>query len=143
MKPLLFILAGLVILAGTPVLPVPVTPWTWPVPVVDPYDPDDPDDPVSPDTVTAAVYVYEKDDGPVPVGVSAGIDKLNREKKLTASLFEKDTVDGTGQVPGQYRPALDAAKAKAIPSLVVLAGTNAIKVVEKPKTQEDIIGAVK
>jgi hypothetical protein len=95
-----------------------------------------------PTTVTAAVYVYEKDEGPVPVGVYAGIEKLNREKEILASLFEKDTVDGTGETPEQYKPALDAAKARGIPSLVVLSGTTAITVVEKPQTEADVWEAV-
>jgi hypothetical protein len=92
--------------------------------------------------VTAAVYVYEKDDGPVPVGVYSGIEKLNREKDILASLFEKDTVDGTGETPEQYKPALVAAKAKSIPSLVVLSRTNAVRVLEKPQTETEILEAV-
>lgn len=93
-------------------------------------------------TVTAAVYVYEKDDGPVPVGVYTGIEKLNLQKKILASLFEKDTVDGTGDTPEQYKPALDAAKSKSIPSLVVLSGTTTLTIVEKPQTESDILEAV-
>lgn len=96
----------------------------------------------TPTTVTAAVYVYEKDDGPVPTGVYSGIEKLNREKNILASLFEDDTVDGNGETPEQYKPALDAAKAKSIPSLVVLSGTTAIAVVEKPQTEQEILEAI-
>lgn len=98
--------------------------------------------PNSPSTVTAAVYVYEKDDGPVPVGVYVGIEKLNREKNILASLFEDDTVDGNGETPEQYKPALDAARTKSIPSLVVLSGTTAVAIVEKPETEEDILEAI-
>lgn len=96
----------------------------------------------TPTTVTAAVYVYEKDDGPVPTGVYSGIEKLNREKNILASLFEDDTVDGNDETPEQYKPALDAAKAKSIPSLVVLSGTTAIAVVEKPQTEQEILEAI-
>lgn len=95
-----------------------------------------------PSTVTAAVYVYEKDDGPVPSGVYSGIEKLNREKNILASLFEDDTVDGNGDIPEQYKPALDAAKTKSIPALVVLSGTTAINVVEKPQTEAQILEAI-
>lgn len=98
--------------------------------------------PDQPTTVTAAVYVYEKDDGPVPSGVYVGIEKLNREKNILASLFEDDTVDGTGETPEQYKPALEAARAKSIPSLVVLSGTNVITVVEKPQTEKEILEAI-
>lgn len=93
-------------------------------------------------TVTAAVYVYEKDDGPVPSGVYAGIEKLNREKNILASLFENDTVDGTGETPEQYKPALAAVQNLSIPALVVLSGTNAIRVVEKPQTETEVWEAV-
>jgi hypothetical protein len=95
-----------------------------------------------PTTITAAVYVYEKDEGPVPVGVYSGIEKLNREKQILATLFEKDTVDGTGETPEQYKPALAAAKTKSIPALVVLSGTNTVAVVEKPQTEADVLEAV-
>ena len=95
-----------------------------------------------PSTITAAVYVYEKDDGPVPVGVYTGIEKLNRKKNILASLFEKDTVDGTGETPEQYKYALVSAKAKSIPSLVVLSGTTTIAVVEKPQTETEILEAI-
>lgn len=96
----------------------------------------------TPTTITAAVYVYEKDEGPVPVGVYSGIERLNREKNILASLFEKDTIDGTGETPEQYKPALSAAKARSIPSLVVLSGTNAVSIVEKPQTEADILEAI-
>lgn len=97
----------------------------------------------SPTTLTAAVYVYEKDEGPIPVGVYAGIEKLNTEKNIVASIFEKDTIDGTGETPEQFKPALVAAKARSIPSLVILSGTTAINIVEKPQTEEEILEAIK
>lgn len=98
--------------------------------------------PIKPSTVITAVYVYEKDDGPVPVGVHTGIEKLNIQKNILASLFEKDTVDGTGDTPEQYKPALAAAKSKSIPSLVVLSGTNIVAIVEKPQTESEILEAI-
>lgn len=99
--------------------------------------------PNNPTTLTAAVYVYEKDEGPIPAGVYAGIEKLNTEKNIVASIFEKDTIDGTGETPEQFKPALDAAKASSIPSLVILSGTTAINIVEKPHTEEEILEAIK
>lgn len=100
------------------------------------------DIPNKPTVVTAAVYVYEKDDGPIPTGVYTGIEKLNREKNILASLFEDDTVDGTGEVPEQYKPALDAARTKSIPALVVLSGTNIVTIVEKPQTEAEVLEAI-
>lgn len=95
-----------------------------------------------PTTVTSVVYVYEKNEGAVPVGVYTGIEKINREKQILASLFERDTVDGTGETPEQYKPALAALQSKNIPALVVLSGTTAISIVEKPQTEEEVLEAV-
>lgn len=131
------LVVGVLLLAGTPLLPLPGDPLPSPSP------PPERPRPVSPTTVTAAVYVYEKDAGPVPAGVSAGIDRLNREKNVTATLFEKDTVDGTGETPEQYKPALKAATDASLPALVVLSGTVVAKTVKAPKTLEDVVGAIR
>lgn len=134
MKPIVVLVVAVVLLAGTPALPLPGCAWrlTWPKtpPIVAP-------------PATAVVYVYEKDDGPIPPGVLSGIDRLNRERNLVASLFEDDSTDGTGAVPEQYRPALAAAKAASIPSLVVLSGTTSVRVVLRPTTEEQVMGAVR
>lgn len=97
---------------------------------------------IKPSTATAVVYVYEKDEGPVPSGVYTGIEKLNRERNILASLFEDDTVDGTGETPEQYKPALDAARAKSMPALVVLSGTTVVALVEKPQTEAEVLEAI-
>lgn len=139
MKPAWAFLLGLLLLAGTPVLPLPSGPLLVPAPAPAPSPAPGP---VSPNKATAAVYVYEKDESAIPVGVTAGINKLNREKKITATLFEKDTVDGSGQTPDQYKPALDAAKRESIPSLVVLSGTAVVKVVKAPKTEAEVLSSI-
>lgn len=82
---------------------------------------------------TSAVYVYEKDATPVPPSIVSEIDKLNRERKITATLLEVDTVDGTGETPEQYRPAVEAAKKATLPAFVVLSGTTVISTVSSPK----------
>lgn len=128
---LLLVATGLLLLGGAPSLPLPTVSW-----------PTLPSIPSIIEQATAAVYVYEKDDGPVPAEVSSGLDKLNRERKVLAVLFEDDTLDGDGQVPEQFKPALHAAKEAAIPSLVVLSGTSVIRVVRSPKTEAEIVGAV-
>lgn len=130
MKPLLLLLAGLVLLAGTPVLPLTAPTWTLPLPlpVVQP--------------ATAAVYVYEKDATAVPAGVTAGLDRLNRERKVVATMLEEDAVDGGGDVPEQYRPALQVAKDEGPPVLVVLSGTTVVKVVKAPTTVDQVLEAV-
>jgi hypothetical protein len=96
----------------------------------------------SPSVITSAVYVYEKDQTAIPPGVSAGMNRLNREKKILAVLFEADTVDGRGQVPARYKPALDAAKRDGLPSLVVMAGDSVKKVVKSPLTEAAVMEAV-
>ena len=80
---------------------------------------------------TAAVYVYEKDSGGVPPGVTVGLDRLNRERRIVANLLETDTTNGGGNVPGQFRPAVAAAGGR-LPALVVLSGSTVLRVVPGP-----------
>lgn len=124
-------LIALVLVAGSPLLPVSGREWKVEIksPVVSP-------------AVSAVVYVYEKDEASIPVGVSSAINRLNRERSIVASIFERDTVDGTGQTPDQFKPALDAAKRESIPSLIVLSGTSVVKVVKSPKTETEVLGAI-
>lgn len=82
---------------------------------------------------TSAVYVYEKDATPIHPSILAALDKINRERKIPATLFEVDTTDGTGETPEQYRPAVDAAKKVTLPAFVVLSGTRVISAVQAPK----------
>ena len=67
---------------------------------------------------TAAIYIYEKDQGGIPAAVSAALSKLNATG-LRATTFEEDTVDGSGSVPEQYRVPLEAAQKAGLPALVV------------------------
>jgi hypothetical protein len=103
-----------------------------------------PVDPVDPDTkATAATYVYEKDDTAIPVGVSTGLNRLNREKNIRATLFEDDTVDGDGDVPDQYKVALEAAIKAGLPAFVVQAGDTVLTVVKSPTTEAQLLEAVR
>lgn len=94
-------------------------------------------------TVTAVVYVYEKDQTAVPPAVASGLNRLNRERKIMATNFDRDTKDGTGEVPDQYKVPLAAAVDKGVPSLVVLAGEKVVRVVLDPKTEEAVMEAAK
>lgn len=98
--------------------------------------------PNKPSEITSVVYVYEKDDGPIPQEIHIAIEKLNKEKNILASLFEKDIVDGNGQTPFQYKQALEAAKIKGVPSLVVLSGSNIVTVLKNPKTEKEVLEAI-
>lgn len=110
--------------------------------VVTPTDP--PIKPVEPptDKATAATYVYEKDDTAVPPPVLAGLNRLNREKKLLATLFEDDTTDGTGEIPEQYKVSLAAARQAGLPALVMTAGDKVLRVVKAPKTEQAVMEAL-
>jgi len=91
---------------------------------------------------TAATYVYEKDQHAIPSGVLAGLDKLNRERKIVATVFEQDTRDGAGEVPDQYRVPLAAALKSGLPSLVVTGGDKVIRTVQTPTTEAQVWEAV-
>lgn len=116
----------------------------------DPTQPDPP--PTKPPPVTTAglhvTLVYEKDQGPVRPTVAAALAKLNQQaidagRSPFADEFEEDTVDGTGEVPDQFRLALDAARKAGLPALVVVAGGKLVRVVKDPRTEADVLEAVK
>jgi hypothetical protein len=96
-----------------------------------------------PSTATAAVYVYEKDDTAPTNGVQSAINRLNREKKILACLFEEDTVDGTGETPYWAKVPLAAGREAGLPALVVTNGDRVVNVLKDPKTEQDIWGAVR
>ncbi len=93
--------------------------------------------------VTAATYVYEKDEGGIPNEVQTGLDRLNREKKILATPFEQDTKDGAGEVPDRYKVPLEAAKKVGLPSLVATAGAKVVRVVKNPTTEAAVMEAAK
>lgn len=97
---------------------------------------------VTPSKPDAAVYVYEKDDGSVPPPVLAALSTLNKQG-IAATTFEDDTVDGSGEVPDQYRVPLAAAKEAGLPSLVVSGGGKVIRVAKAPKTEAEVLEAAK
>jgi len=99
--------------------------------------------PVAPaEKATAATYVYEKDDTAVPSEVKVALDKLNRERKIVATVFEQDEKDGTGDTPEQYKVPLAAAKQAGLPALVATAGAKVLKVVKDPKTVAAVMEGV-
>lgn len=133
MKELLLIAAGLILLGGVPSMPA----WPWakpepPAPVVAPV----------PGRATAAVYVYEKDTTAIPTAVTVALNRLNRERQIVATLLEADTTDGDGDVPEQYRAALEAARKGTLPALVVLSGSTVLSAVPAPATADEIVRAV-
>jgi hypothetical protein len=67
----------------------------------------------------AVVYVYEKDDTAVPSEIMVMLDRLNRAGILATDI-DDDVTDGDGQVPDQYKAAIDAARLAGLPALVML-----------------------
>ena len=89
-------------------------------------------------SVTSVVYVYEKDDTAVPSEVMAGINRLNREKKITATVIDDDVKDGEGQTPDQYKVPIEAANKSGLPSLVAVNGSTVVRVVKNPTTEQQV-----
>jgi hypothetical protein len=92
--------------------------------------------------VTKVTYVWEKDKTAIPRPVGAALTQLNTQGIL-ASDIEADVVDGDGQVPDQYKVAIEAAKKAGLPCLVVQAGDEVIRVLSDPKTLEAVLEAAK
>ena len=93
----------------------------------------------APDTVAV---VYESSDIiPLPY-VTGALGKLQADG-LQTRIFDKDVVTGTGQVPEYLKNAIEEATKNGLPALVVLSKGNVIKVQDLPKTESEIIEAVK
>lgn len=106
-----------------------------PVPVVVPPAP-------QPQKITRLTLVYEKSKHAIPSPVAAAFNRLNRSGVL-CSVFDQDTVDGTGAIPDQYRVALEAAKREGLPCLVAQAGEVVVRTKRAPMTEAEIDEAVR
>jgi hypothetical protein len=91
---------------------------------------------------TAATYFYEKDDTAIPAAVEAAIDQINR-MGIKASIEDDDVLDGSGEVPAQYKLTLPAAQAAGIPAFVTSTKDKVLKVIKNPKTDVELLEAVK
>ena len=94
-----------------------------------------------PAKVTAATYVFEKDETAIPSAVMAALSKLN-ERGVTATTFEDDTTDASGEVPEQYKVALAESKKQGVPLLVVQSGAAVVRTVKAPTTAAQVLEAV-
>jgi len=103
--------------------------------------------PVEPPTTkaTAAVYIYEKDQSSIPRPVAAALQAINADASLgiTASEFEQNSTTGLNQVSAQYRVALERARKEGLPCLVVMGGGAVLRVVDDPKTESEVMEAIK
>lgn len=108
-----------------------------------PIDPPLPPAPDSP-KATAVVYVFEKDQTVVPNAVRVALDRLNRDssRKIRATVFEDDMVNGDDDVPDQYKAPLEAARKLGLPALVVMAGDKVLVAKQNPLTVEAVMEAI-
>ena len=104
--------------------------WSWKWDVVSPSKPD-----------TVAVIYESSDTIPEPY-VTGALNKLAAEGFQVRS-FDKDIVTGTGQTPKELKEAIKAAIGNGLPALVVLSDGRVLKVQNLPKTESEIIEAVK
>ena len=93
----------------------------------------------TPDTVAV---IYESSDTIPPPYVTGALGSLLADG-LQTRIFDKDVVTGTGQVPEYLKNAINEATKNGLPALVVLSKGNVIKVQDLPKTESEIIEAVK
>jgi hypothetical protein len=114
-----------------------------------PADPTKPVDPAKPQPpnqkITRVTWVWEKDDGPIPRYVATALQKLSDPAggySVVATDFEDDTTDGDGQVPDQYKLALETSKTTGVPVLVLQSDGIVVKTM-KPKTEAEILEAVR
>ena len=93
----------------------------------------------TPDTVCV---VYESSDTiPLPY-VTGALGKLQADG-LQTRIFDKDVVNGEGQVPKMLEEGIKEAVKNGLPSLVILSKGKVVKVQDLPKTESEIIEAVK
>lgn len=96
---------------------------------------------VAPTKAVKATYVFEKDDTAVPPAVRDAINQLNR-RGVIATTWDDDTTDGEGEIPAQYKVALEEARKAGTPLLVVESESGVIATVKNPTTAEAVLEAV-
>ena len=92
--------------------------------------------------LSAVAVIYESSDTIPPPYVTGALGSLQADG-LQTRIFDKDVVTGTGQVPEYLKNAINEATKNGLPALVVLSKGNVIKVQDLPKTESEIIEAVK
>jgi len=105
--------------------------------------PQPPNDPPLTRKVRRITYVYEKDQNQVPKPIAAALQAINADGSVVATEFEEDSTDGTGDTPDQYKKALELARKAGLPSLVVEYSSGDPKVVNDPKTEKEVMEAIR
>lgn len=104
-------------------------------------DPTNP--PPIPVKAAAVTYVYEKDNNAVPAGVARALQAINEAGSAVATDVDDDVTDGDEQVPDQYKVAFAKAKEAGVPCLVVQKLDGTVKVVKDPKTEAQVMEALR
>ena len=95
--------------------------------------------PSKPDTVAV---VYESSNQIPKPYVTGALGKLQADG-LETRIFDKDVVTGMGAVPTSLKEAIEKAIQNGLPALVVLSNGKVVNVQDLPKTESEIIEAVK
>lgn len=88
--------------------------------------------------IKAITYIFDKSKTAPPPGVVKGLDRLNREKKIKATMLEDPSNNENGRVAKQYERALAAAKSAGMPVAVVEYTDGSTKTVADPRTDEQM-----
>lgn len=95
--------------------------------------------PSKPDTVAV---VYESSNQIPKPYVTGALGKLQADG-LQTRIFDKDVITGTGAVPNKLKEAIEKAIENGLPALVILSDGKVVSVQDLPKTESEIIEAVK
>lgn len=96
---------------------------------------------VTTDKTTMAVVVYESSEQPIAPYAMAARDRIEAAG-IEYRITDKDVETGDGQTPVELKPAIDAAKAAGLPSLVMQAGETVQRVVPFPQDADAIVREV-
>lgn len=90
-------------------------------------------------SIDQVTYVGELRADPIPAAVTVGLQLL-AEQGIKVSQLDAGATDAGGEIPDQYAVAMAAAEGR-MPCLVVQAGVRVVRVVEGPKTTDEVLEA--
>lgn len=97
-----------------------------------------PDEPTPPTTKIASIqYVYEQREGGPSNEIQSVMDRINREKKIKTTMVDDDAENADGQIPKQYRVAIEESKKIGVPCVVALdTEGRMVKSIKKPTADQ-------
>lgn len=95
-----------------------------------------------PSQVTRVTYVYEKNEGGVPPGVSFALREINEAGEVIAAAIEQDITDASGSTPPQHSNAVTVAKRVGLPVLIVEGSGGTVLGFAKVTNEEQVREAV-